>query len=163
MNTTPNFPLNPDDLAKTQAALEELRAEAEERHNQMFALGYTMAAGIGSQIADLGAALTPSSEEPQRTFHVWRVDQPSDTAKIFTKIAEVSEYLEHVATFPRYCIQLQRNPRLVIDTAENGARTVITDKLSGESFTVRTTDVENATQLCVHAESTPTIGNWLQA
>jgi hypothetical protein len=91
------------------------------------------------------------------------VDQPSDTAKIFTKIAEVSEYLEHVATFPRYCLQLQRNPRLVIDTAENGARTVITDKLSGESFTVRTTDVENATQLCVHAESTPTIGNWLQA
>jgi hypothetical protein len=51
VNTTPNFPLNPDDLAKTQAALEELRAEAEERHNQMFALGYTMAAGIGSQIA----------------------------------------------------------------------------------------------------------------
>jgi hypothetical protein len=49
---------------------------------------------------------------------------------------------------------------LVIDTADNGARTVITDKLSGESFGVRTADVENTAQLCVHAESAPTIGNW---
>jgi hypothetical protein len=157
----PNFPPTREDWVRAEAALEKLRAETDERHNQMFALGYTMASGIGSQLADLGAAFIPSSEVPQRTFHVWRVDQPSDTAKIFTEIAEVNTYLEHVTTFPGYYLQLQRNPRLVIDTDRD--RTVITDKLSGESFSVRTTDVDNATQLCVHAESTPTIGDWTQA
>ena len=52
------------------------------------------------------------------------------------------------------------NPRVAVVTEEDGARTVITDTDTNQCFGIRTADLENATQLCVHAENPPAIGNW---
>jgi hypothetical protein len=136
----PNFPPSQEDMQKFHANVERMRAAGRELIDRAIALGYNYAVGDGAQLADrstgIRAVLRPNDIQP--TFHVWRVDQPSAGAEIFATVAELNEYLEHVATLPRYCLELEGNPRLVIDTENNGSRTVIGDKLSGESFGIAT-------------------------
>jgi hypothetical protein len=143
-----DFPPGPDDMARLQETLNEIRREAQERHERAIRVGYDIGAGR-PQVVD---------GELQPIFQVWRVDLPPESAVIFTKIAEVMAYLEQVATLPHYCLQLQGNPRLVI--ASEGDRTVITDKHTGESFSMRSEDLKDKAELCVHADSPPTIGDW---
>jgi hypothetical protein len=68
--------------------------------------------------------------------------------------------MPHLATLPRYCLELEGNPRIEVVPDANGTATWITDKDTGQRFGVRTADLENTAQLCVHAETPPTIGNW---
>lgn len=143
-----NFPPGPEDRVKLQANLDEIVGEAKERHDRAISVGYDIGAGR-PRVVD---------GEMQPIFQVWRVDQPPESAVIFTKIAEVMAYLEQVSTLPRYCLQLQGNPRLVIAT--EGDRTVITDKHTGLSFSMRSEDVKDKAELCVHADNAPTIGDW---
>jgi hypothetical protein len=149
--------------------LEQLREKGQARHDRAVLLGYCEAAGIGSTIADWRVIFQPLGKAADRTWHVWRLGQPPDTAKTFSTVAEVDEYLAHVATFPRYCLKLDGNPRLVIETEEDGKNIRITDKLSGEHFAIRSADLGSfnirsagTTQLCVHADNPPTIGDWTQ-
>jgi hypothetical protein len=72
----------------------------------------------------------------------------------------VKEHLEHLATLPRYCLDLEGNSRVEVVTDADGTATWVTDKDTGEKFGIRTEDLENVTQLCVHSEAPPTIGNW---
>jgi hypothetical protein len=123
-------------------------------------LGYNVGVGIASEAADRRIHVGPLGKEPEVWFQVWRVDQPSETADTFTSVDSVKEHLKFLATLPRYCLQLEGNPRVAVVTKEDGARTVITDTNTNQCFGIRTADFENATHLCVHAESPPIIGNW---
>ncbi len=116
--------------------LEQMRERRQARHDRAVLLGYREAAGIGSTIADWRVMVPPLGKGVDRAWHVWRLDQPPDTAKIFRTIAEADEYLAHVATFPRYYLKLENNPRLVIEPEEDRKNVRITDKLSGEHFRV---------------------------
>lgn len=146
---------------------EQMRERAQARHDRAVLLGYHETAGIGSTIADLRVMVPALGKDVDRTWHVWRLDQPPDTAKIFRTIAEVDEYLARVETFPRFYLKLDDNPRLVIEIEEDRKNVRITDKLSGEHFAIQRADLESfkirsagTTQLCVHADTAPTIGDW---
>jgi hypothetical protein len=152
--------------------LDEMRERARARRERLVLLGYHHASGIGSALAGssdvVQMLMSPAARDnADRTTHVWRLDQPADTARIFRTVAEVDEYLATVETYPRYSLTLDGNPRLVIETERGRVR--ITDKLSGEHFTIERSDLESfairssdATQLTVHADTTPTIGDWTQ-
>lgn len=160
METMSSF-LNPEDMAKMTEQLEEMRASARELHGRAMLIGYNVGAAIGRTLADLRVVVSrPLPEVSQRNFLVWRVDQPSDTAKAFNTVAEVYDFLAHARRFPRYCLELEGNPRLVVETEPDGRSTRITDKISGEHFAVRTEDLEGMRKLCIHAETPPTIGDW---
>lgn len=164
--STPQFP---DSEARLRQTLEEIQQEGRVRHERMLLLGYREDAGLGGVVANaqnkqetLWNALSPRADH---TFHIWRLDQPSSTAEIFRTVAETETYLAHVATLPRYRLQLDGNPRLVI---EGGKQTRITDKLSGEHFVITEEDLQilrsrlGSAEIAVHADSAPTIGDWVK-
>ncbi|OBI16007.1 hypothetical protein A5714_11610 [Mycobacterium sp. E2462] len=127
------------------------RAYAEALHDQAMLLGYNVGVNFGMELGKEGSAVS---------FWVRRVDQPSGTERTFATTAEVDEYLAHVATFRRYSLELENNPRITVSSDSDGTATWITDTRTGERFGIRTADLENLTQLSVHAETPPTIGNW---
>jgi hypothetical protein len=90
-------------------------------------------------------------------------DQPAGTEKTFTTSDEARKHLERLATLPRYCLELEDNPRIEVVTDADGTATWISDKDTGERFGIKTADLEIAARLCVHAENRPTFGNWRQA
>jgi hypothetical protein len=146
--------------------LEEIREEGQTRHDRAILLGYHEAAGIGDALA---VGLVFPQPGMDITWHVWRLDQSSDTAKIFRSVAEVDEYFANVATLPRYSLKLEDNPRVVVEAAEDGRNVRITDTETGEHFAIQKADLEGfkirstgTAQLCVHADTAPTIGDWIQ-
>ncbi|WP_395307326.1 hypothetical protein V4U86_18090 [Mycobacterium sp. AMU20-3851] len=164
---------SPEDQARLIEQFDDFQQGARARHERVLLLGYYERGGIGSALADERDALgllmagPAAYEKIDRTFHVWRLDQPSETAKIFKTVAEVDEYLSEVETFPRYSLTLDDNPRLEIETGGDNVR--ITDKLLRKHFVILRSDLESfairstgATQLFVHAETAPTIGDWTQ-
>ncbi len=165
------FPSSPQEaMQKLQQLEDELRQEGQVRHDRMLSLGYRMAAGVHGTVADASDVLptlwkAAAGESVQPTFHIWRIDQPPNTAKIFGSIAEADQYLAHVATLPRYRLDLDNNARLVI---EDGNTVRITDRQSGEHFDIPRSDLPKLkdrstgeTQIRVHADAAPTIGNWM--
>jgi trimethylamine:corrinoid methyltransferase-like protein len=71
--------------------------------------------------------------------------------------------IDHVQTLPVYCLELEGNPKVSVETViyrPDAAAVWITDTESGEKFGVRFNDLEAVTRLCIHADSLPTIGNW---
>jgi hypothetical protein len=113
-------------------------------------LGYNASYNVGGELG----------QPPDVSFWVRRVDQPSGTEETFTTTDEARKHLEHLATVPRYCLDLEDNSRIEVVTDDDGTATWITDKDTGEKFGIRTADLENTTRLWVHAENPPTIGNW---
>jgi hypothetical protein len=163
---TAAFPPSPEDWERVQGTLDEMREEAQSRHDRAILLGYHEAVGIGDTLAVPMMFPQPGMD---MTWHVWRFDQPSDTAKVFRTVAAVDEYLADVATLPRYCLKLEGNPRVVVEAAGDGKNVRITDTQSGEHFAIGRADLESfrirsdgPMQLCVHADAAPTIGDWRQ-
>jgi hypothetical protein len=157
---------SPEDWARAEAVVEEIREEAQTRYDRAILLGYHEAAGIGNELA---AGMMLPQPGMDITWHVWRLDQPSDAAKIFRSIAAVDEYLANVATLPRYYLNLEDNPRVVVEGAVDGKNVRITDTKSGEHFVIRRSDLDSfrirstgTVRLCVHADTAPTIGDWIQ-
>jgi hypothetical protein len=123
---------------------------------------YTRAIALGYNVT-ANMSFDDTGNQPHVWFVVWRFDQSSDFARTFDTTDAVSGYLDHVQTLPIYCLELVGNPRIesVVETYRPEAAAVwITDTESGEKFGVRFNDLEAVTRLCVHAESTPAIGNW---
>jgi hypothetical protein len=171
---TAAFPPSPEDWERVQGKLDEIRQGGQTRHDRAILLGYHEASGIGNTLADvrdmfamLGSAAARDAADP--TFHVWRLDQPSDTAKVFRSVAAVDEYLAGVATLPRYYLEWEGNPRVVVGVAEDAKNVRITDTESSEHFDIRKADLEGfrirstgTARLCVHADAAPTIGDWIR-
>ena len=146
-------PFDLDDLrrpASTQAAV---------LHDYAMTLGYNVGVRIASGVPDPRIHVGPLGPEPEVLFQVWRVDQPSEIAATFRTAGSVKEHLKFLATLPQYCLDLENNPRVKVVPDTDGTATWITDQETGQSFGIRTADLD-ATRLCVHAESPPTIGNW---
>ncbi|MGK2881572.1 MAG: hypothetical protein ACSLE6_12525 [Mycobacterium sp.] len=144
--------------------LEEIREAAQTRYNRAILLGYHEAAGIGNTLA--GGMVLPQPGM-DITWHVWSIDQPSDTAKIFRSVAAVDEHVANVSTLPRYYLTLEGNPRMVVEAARDSKNVRITDTESGEHFAIRGADLDGfkirsagPARLCVH--TAPTIGDWIQ-
>ena len=129
------------------------RAYAEALHDQAMLLGYNVGVNFGVEIGKEGSEVS---------FWIRRVDQQSGTEQTFSTTAEVDEHIAYLATLPRYCLELQSNPRIEVASDADATATWIADTETGERFGIRTADLESATQLCVHAETPPTIGNWQQ-
>jgi hypothetical protein len=130
--------------------IQQTRREANELHDQAMPLGYNASCNIDGEL----------SQPPNVSFWVRRVDQPAGTEETFTTVDAVRKHLEHLATLPRYCLELEDNPQIEVVTDADGTATWITDNETGEKFGIRTADLENTTRLCMHAENPPTIGNW---
>jgi hypothetical protein len=92
-------------------------------------------------------------------FWVRRVDLPAGTERTFTTADEAREHLENLATLPRYCLELEDNPPIEVVTDEDGTATWITDNDTGEKFGIRRRTWRMRPG-CVHADASPTIGNW---
>ncbi len=127
---------------------------AEELQKQAILIGCNVAPHIGIEYG--------SGRGPYITFTVWRWDQDRNADhEEFSSVAEVEAHLAHLATLPRYRLELVGNPRIQ-EVADNKVRfTVITDTSTGQEFWVRTADLEAVTSIVVHsAHGPPTIGNW---
>jgi hypothetical protein len=140
-------------MTDMHAAWTEANRAAAPLHDRAMTLGYNVGVSIGGELG----------REPDVSFWVRRLDLPSDTAQTFAGTGPVSAHLDHLETLPSWCLELVDNPGVDIKSDEDGTATWIVDNVSGELFGVRTADLENATRLCVHAESQPTIGNWQPA
>ena len=133
--------------------LQRAKREADALHDRAMRLGYNVGLNFGGEVG----------QAAEVSYWVRRVDQPAGTEETFATVDKMKEHLDHLATLRRYCLDLEGNPRVEIVTDAEGTATWITDKDSGERFGIRTADLENLTELCVHAEASPTIGNWRQA
>jgi hypothetical protein len=151
---------HPDDMSRWAERALKARNQAGDLHDQAMLLGYNVAADTSGEPADLRVGTTPMHQEPTVLFMVRRVDQPPETTEAFTTADAVKEHLAYLATLPRYCLDLEDNARIEVTSDAEGTATLITDKDTGQSFDIRTVDLENATRLCVHAEAPPTVGNW---
>jgi hypothetical protein len=130
--------------------LQEARGVAAQLHDRAMQLGYNASFNFGGTVG----------QDPEVSFWVRRVDQPPEATETFSSADKVKAHLEHLATLPRYRLNLVGNPRVEVVSDDDGTATWITDTDTGQRFGIRTADLENATQLCVHAESPPNIGNW---
>ena len=162
MTSQLNMP-NPRDRNDSVRQIERFiaaKAEAAALHDQAMLLGYDVGVTTTSEVADRRVHVGPLGHEPRVSFMVRRVDQPGEYARTFATVGEVKERLKRLSTLPRYCLDLEDNPQIEVVTDADGTATWVTDKETGEKFGIRTADLENTTQLCVHADSPPNIGNW---
>ncbi len=125
----------------------------------------------------LGYAVTATtSVEDQSTqqFAVHRLDRPVASGPRFATTEEVGAHLEAIAKLPLWRLDLVNNSAIVFDPA----RLEVTDATSGESFSFRGWGLgvaqlaasghgpgaqEGVTNLTVHSEDPPTIGNWYKS
>ncbi|MFZ0718358.1 hypothetical protein [Mycobacterium sp.] len=145
-----------DPITAWAAAMEA----AEPLYTRAIVLGYNVSASINAEIGP-----TPEKTVTEVSFWVRRFDLPSGAEHTFATTAEASAYLDHLKTLPVYCLELENNPRIKVETKidplpHGHASTWITDNQTGEVFGVRSADLEAVTRLCIHAESQPKIGNW---
>jgi hypothetical protein len=137
-----------DDLVK------RAHGEARQLHDQAILLGYNV--GLNIEFVSGYGPVSPVSFT--YSFWVRRVDQSAGTEKTFATADEATAHLEHLATLPRYCLDLEGQFIEVVSDL-HGTTTWIMDRGTGQHFGMRTADLENATQVCVHAETPPT-ANW---
>jgi len=74
----------------------------------------------------------------------------------------IADMLDGIARLPRYCLQLQDNPRVEVVTRSNGRR-IVRDTATGDFFMLKPGEHRGATRLIVHAKYPPPIGNWSSA
>ena len=153
----PDGDITPEDIAKVAGAGPTAYRQKEELQKQALLLGYNVEASTGIKYG-IGA-------EPTITFQVWRVDQqqPSPDAPSFTSVEEVKRHLDQIATWPKYGLDLVGNPQVEVDSESDSPFTVVIVRDSGEELILRTRDLETATTLYIHAEESPTVGNWYLA
>ncbi|OMC17184.1 hypothetical protein [Mycobacterium sp. SP-6446] len=154
-------PYDPHAQARFVEALQQIRQEGRKLHDAAIAVGFKVGSGIGTELADLRTMAAAAGGQPvNRTFHIWRLDRTPNTASVFGTVAEVQQHLDHLKTLPCYTLDLDANPRIVEDTDANGARTLLSDKLTGETLAVLTEDFEASRRLLVHAadDDAPTFG-----
>ena len=72
---------------------------------------------------------------------------------------DIADMVEGFAKLPRYCLQLQDNPRVEVVPQANGRR-IVKDTTTGEYFTLRPGEHEDESRLIVYARYPPPIGNW---
>lgn len=132
-----------DALAATWSAADRLQLRS-------FPLGYNIMNTVG--IAQPG-------DPVKITFHVRRIDHLSFPTSDFSSVAEVEAHLDHLATLPRYRLDLVGDPQVVEEPNDDHPFTTIRDAATGEEFHVRVIDIEAATTLYIHAEEPPT-ANW---
>jgi hypothetical protein len=152
-------PYDPNHSLRQAEKFIAAKAEAAALHDQAMLLGYDVGVTTTSEVADRRVHVGPLGHEPRVSFMVRRVDQPWEDAQTFATVGEVKERLKHLATLPRYCLDLE-DPQIEVVTDADGTASWITDKETGEKFGIRTADLENTSRLCVHAETPPTMGNW---
>jgi hypothetical protein len=153
-------PYDPNHSRRQTERFIAANAEAAALHDQTMLLGYDVGVTTTSEVADRRVHVGPLGHEPRVSFMVRRVDQPWGDAQTFATVGEVKEHLKHLATLPRYCLELDGNPQIDVVTDDDGTATQVTDNGTGKKFGIRTADLEDTTRLCVHAENPPTIGNW---
>jgi len=73
-------------------------------HDLAMLLGYNVGASVAGNLG---------SEADEVSFWVRPVDQPSGTEQTFSTTGEVDEYLAHLASLPRCCLELEGNRRIV--------------------------------------------------
>jgi hypothetical protein len=72
---------------------------------------------------------------------------------------DIADMVEGIAKLPRYCLQLQDNPRVEVVPQANGRR-IVKDTKTGEYFALRSGEHEGGSSLIVYARHPPPIGNW---
>lgn len=134
----------PDDpLLKSIEAFIAAKAAADRLQLTSFPLGYNVMVSAGTEI----------------TYHVRRIDHLSYPTRDFSSVAEVEAHLDHLATLPRYRLDLVGDRQVREKTDEDQPFTTIIDATTGEAFNVRGIDIEASTFLHIHAEDPPTV-NW---
>ncbi len=125
----------------------------------------------------LGYAVTATtSVEDQSThqFTVHRLDETVASGPKYATTEEVRARLEAIAKLPLWRLDLENNSAIVFDPAA----LEVTDATTGESFSFRGWGLgveqlaasdhgpgaqEGVTNLTVHSEDPPTIGNWYKS
>jgi len=74
----------------------------------------------------------------------------------------IADMLDGMARLPRYCLELQGNPRVEVAARANGRR-IVRDTATGDFFMLKPGEHAGATRLIVHAKYPPAIGNWSSA
>jgi hypothetical protein len=74
----------------------------------------------------------------------------------------IVEMLDGITKLPRYCLQLQDNPRVDV-VANTSGRRIIRDTATRDFFMLQPGEHVRATQLIVHVKYPPSIGNWSSA
>lgn len=140
----------PADAMKLFEAFNAARSAADRLQLKSFPLGYNIMNTVG--IAQPGA-------QADITYHVRGIDHLSYPTSNFSSIAEVEAHLDHLATLPRYRLDLTGDPQVREEPNDEHPFTTIVDVGTGEEFSVRVIDIEAATTLYIHAEAPPT-ANW---
>jgi hypothetical protein len=140
----------PADFKKLSDALAAASSAADQLQLRSFPLGYNIMKTVG--IAQPG-------DPAKITFHVRRIDHLSFPTSDFDSVAEVEAHLDHLATLPRYRLDLVDNREVVEEPNDDHPFTTIRDAATGEEFHVRVIDIEAATTLYIHAEEPPS-ANW---
>lgn len=136
-----------------QQVLQHAYGEATKLHVRAVPLGYKV--GLNMELI----ASRPFGQVGPLNVSYWvrRVDQLAGQEMTFTTTEAANRHLDRLATLPRYCLDLER-PLVEVTPDRNGA-TLIADRETGQFFSMRTSDLGDATQVCVHAVSPPT-DNW---
>jgi hypothetical protein len=125
----------------------------------------------------LGYAVTATAsaeDQSAQQFTVHRLDQTVASGPKFATTEEVRAHLEGFAKLPLWRLDLVNNSAIVFDPAQ----LEVTDATTGESFSFRGWGLgvaqlaasghgpgaqEGVTNLTVHSEDPPTIGNWYKS
>ena len=100
-------------------------------------------------------------------YLLWGVHQRRPILATHTAFAldgnpSIAEMLDGITKLPRYCLQLQDNPRVEV-IANTSGRRIIRDTATRDFFMLLPGEHENATQLIVYVKYPPSIGNWSSA
>ena len=128
-------------------------------------------------IATAGVCVTATTtveDQSTQQFTVHRLDQTVASGPRFATAEEVRGHLEAIAKLPLWRLDLVNNSTIIFDPAE----LEVTDATTGESFSFRGWGLgvaqlaasghgpgaqEGVTNLTVHSEDPPTIGNWYKS
>jgi hypothetical protein len=152
--------VDPEDTKILIARMRAAHRAADELQKRSMLLGYNVTFTSGMTLGDRRVEAEPIGDEAGTRFHVWRIDKTSYDSETFTTVEAVNDYLDQLETLPRFCLELQGNPRIEEVSEEHGPFTLVTDNETGQIFMLRTRDLETIAKLHIHAETAPTIGNW---
>jgi len=102
-----------------------------------------------------------------RDYLLWGVHQRTPlvvthTAATLDGNGSIAAMLDGISELPRYCLQLLDNPGIEVVTNTSGRR-IVRDAATRDFFMLLPGEHEGATQLTVHVEYPPSIGNWSRA
>jgi hypothetical protein len=129
---------------------------------------------VQSAQRDAVTATTSVEDQSTQQFTVHRLDQTVASGPKYATTEEVRARLEAIAKLPLWRLDLENNSAIVFDPAA----LEVTDATTGESFSFRGWGLgvaqlaasdhgpgaqEGVTNLTVHSEDPPTIGNWYKS